>query len=278
MWYTLARPQPDGRDISLLAQYENNRTGWVKATPNTAVTLLDGTIAVYAGPRLHRGMGPNARAATSEEITAAWATEQEKYLRAWDVGCEALKHYLDEYWAYEMVNDDGSLRHGAGCSSGHISFDRDPEVTSHCVQVTKTDLQGCAQGIFHEYAHLRLETLGIEVETHDGILLLNGPDELYDSSVRFDIKRPMSAVLHGVYAWLMFTENDYHVYQANACGCNPSHAKSRFIQYSQHNIPKIQNGIAEIQRYGKFTPEGAEFIRGVYDWADDLCARCTALY
>jgi hypothetical protein len=70
----------------------------------------------------------------------------------------------------------------------------------------------------------------------------------------------------------MFTENDYHLYRQNVTDL------AEFTTYTKHNIPKIQNGIAEIQRYGKFTPDGAEFIRGVYDWADDLCARCTALY
>jgi hypothetical protein len=277
MWYSLARPQLDGSDVPLLAQREHVRTGWTKRTPTSTITLLDGTIAVHPGTHPEKPnstmAGSYAAACTPADLTPEWVIAFEPYLRTWDVGCRALQGYLDDFCAYEMLVDGQRLvgQQRAGCSSGHLSMSRD-RLVAHVVQVTKTDLHGCAQGIYHEYAHLRLETLGIEIETHDGTLLLNTPDELYHSSVRFDIKRPMSAVLHGVYAWLMFTENDYHLYRQNVTDL------AEFTTYTKHNIPKIQNGIAEIQRYGKFTPDGAEFIRGVYDWADDLCARCTALY
>jgi hypothetical protein len=278
MWYTLARPQHDGSDIPLLNERERARTGWSKATPNTSITFLDGSLAVYAGPhpqRQNQGMSRNAIRAVESDLTPEWVTSFEPYLRTWQVGARALEAYLDEWWVFEVVDDDGNIRrNGAGCSSGHMDMVRDV-YPRHAVLVTRTDLQGAAQGIYHEYGHLRLQTLGINIETHDRVLLLNEPTELYNSSVRTDIQRPMSAVLHGVYAWLMFTENDYQLFM----GSDQQHmAKVKFELYSKHNVPKIQNGIAEIKAHGRFTPEGAEFIQGVYDWADDLCARCTQVY
>ena len=273
MWYTLARPQEDGSDIPLLSELEHNRIGWTKAPriADATPSLLQGTIGVYAGPNPRRknygfGIGTSSPRSAPEDITAAWLSEFEPYISTWDVGRRALESFVDEWWCYELAN-----REAVGCSSGHVEMVAN-QYPYHAVCVTRSDNHGAAQGIYHEYAHLRLEAMGVMIETHDGTLLLNADTELYTSSVRSDKPCPMSAVLHGVYAWLMLTENDYQL-----------HARKKIfidelILYSERNLTKIQKGIATIKEYGRFTPAGEDFIRGVYEWADDLCARYATLF
>ena len=268
----MAKPQPNGTDTRELQRLDAERYGWTKQPATTPVSLCEGAIDVYAGSsptsNTHMSMGEQTRPATEDEISAAWAQTLHPYLATWNDGYHAISNYLDEFWAWNTIHAHQGSR---GCSSGHVVM-KDRQYPRHTVYITVYDPVGTAQGIYHEYAHLRLETLGIHIETHDRKLLLNDPTELYDSSVRFDIKRPMSAVLHGVYAWLMFTENDWQLYHAGVT------THELFTTYTKHNVPKIRNGIREIQQHGRFTDAGWEFIEGVYGWADDLCLRCETAY
>lgn len=273
MYTWMAKPQTNGADTDVLQQLDLTRFGWKKHPATTPVTLCDGAIDVYSGKSPHYksslGMGDTLRPALSEELSDAWAAAIRPYIQTWSAGHDALARYLDEVWLWQSIE----AKHGGrGCASGHVNTYQQPTYPYHAVYVSMYDLQGTAQGIYHEYAHLRLETLGVQIETHDYALLLNDPTELYHSSVRFDVKRPMSAVLHGVYAWLMFTENDWQLYEHHVID------QPTFSMYTKHNIPKIRNGIREIQEYGRFTNAGTEFITGVYLWADDLCRRCEEAY
>lgn len=250
-WRRIARPQDDGYDSKVIHAFDTAR-GWKKAVYEPAdVTLCEGQIAIRA-PRIAMSMGDGTLVATPNQ---EWANRQTQALNTWDAGYRAMRGYLDELWPWVS----GVV--GKGCSSGHAVWT--PERNYHGVFITIDDWQGCAQGFYHEFGHLRLESLGIHVESHDGALLLNPPDELYTSSVRYDVKRPMSAVLHGVYAWLMFTENDLHV----------SPDADTFRQYASHNLPKIVAGINEIHCYAKWTPNGQAFADGLFDWSDDILER-----
>ncbi len=195
------------------------------------------------------------------ELTQEWADSQTTYLSSWAAGHLGLRRYLDELWPWRYVPFQGK-----GSSSGHHVMSHDIPV--HAVFVTINDLEGCAQGIYHEFAHLRLRTLGVHMETHTGLLLSNEPTELYRSPVRRDIKRPMSAVLQGLYAWLMFVENDWQLYSAGVS------AGPDFVAYTFHNLPKIDNGLREVKAFARTTPAGTDFLAGMYEWADNLLYRC----
>lgn len=274
-WARLAQPQADGYDSGILNTLAHARDGWVKRSPPTAVTLCDKTVAVYGGVPAHAnaalaGRGLNlargqASAATANEITLVWAESCRPYLETWAAGYTALQAHLDELWCFWRHDGD------RGSASTHVDLTK-TSYPYHAIAVTGQDPNGLAQGIYHEYAHLRLRALGIDIETHDGRLLLNAPDELYTSSVRNDKLRPMAAVLHGEYAWLMLTENDYQNYTHGLL------SYTDFLAYTAHHVQQIETGTAEIRQHGRFTEDGQRFIDGVFAWADDLIARCTAVY
>jgi hypothetical protein len=254
-WSKVARPQHDGYDTFVLTELDALR-GWSKRPVTAAVTLANGSIGCPL---------PNASWWHSEPppivLEQEWADELTRFLNRWTEGYASLISYVDEFWTWRTG------RHGHGCTSGHMQMAQHEGHPRHVVYVTSDDYQGCAQGIYHEFGHLRLETCGIAVEDHNGLLLRNPATELYDSSVRKDKQRPMSAVLHGVYAWLMFMENDYHIYLANK-------DVARFALYAKHNIVKIEEGVSEIRRYARWTQDGQAFVDGLFEWADDLTTRC----
>src|SRR3990167_4406497 len=125
-------------------------------------------------------------------------------------------------------------------------FEPQRQVLSVVNGVTTYDPQGCAQGIYHEVGHLRLESLGMHIEGHDNRLILNGPEELYDSPVRFDKQRPMEACIHGLYAWIIFTENDLAVAKWDQTGT---------CTYLAQNVSKIEKGIVEVETHVVTTDE-----------------------
>jgi HEXXH motif-containing protein len=258
-WSRIAKPQEDGYDVAVLNSMDAVQFGWRKLEPTTPVTLADGAIAVRP-TRYSMSMGSGATEAL--DLTQAWADDQTRYLSAWTAGYRALRGYMDELWPW------WSEHTGKGCSSGHhVMTDT---LNMRAVYVTVNDRQGCAQGMYHEMAHVRLRTLGIHMDTHTGMLLTNGDDERFNSPVRFDIKRPMPAVLQGLYAWLMFIENDWQLMKAGVS------SDDDFGQYTFHNLPKIANGIAEVKKFARTTNAGAAFLQGIYDWSDDLLTRCHA--
>jgi hypothetical protein len=260
-WKQMARPQDSHYDSEVLATLETAR-GWKKLnTSVNATTIAGGSVAVVPAPQ-HTQMGERYPAATIEQVEG-FAPFIDTYLGNWPAGFDAVQMFLEEFWPFWSLDMDAA---SVGCSSGHyVSRKGDPPL--HAIYITVNSLAGCAQGIYHEMAHLRLRAMGVGIDEHDGELLKNASDELYTSSVRHDIKRPMSAVLHGVYAWLMFTENDYHNNKFSAL------SDREWVNASAHNLPKIERGLQEIQKHGKFTSEGRHFMDGLYEWADDLLFR-----
>ncbi len=286
-WYRLAKPQDDDYDMNALFELEFKRKQWQKYVAKTPYTLAHGGIAVYPGANpnagAHISLGPNTEPCDLSDITLEWIQTINPFVDTWTRGVYGLGRFVDEFWTWKTVRGNPKMdRYPFAPNSGHKGCLNLPY---HVLYATIDNLvegqsvpnpHGVAQGLYHEYGHMRLFAMGIEIETHNDRLLLNGPDELYKSPVRYDKLRPMSAVLHGLYAWLMFTENDYQLYQAGVI--TPSHNLTpveELYRCTAHNIPKIKAGVAEVKQFGRFTSEGQDFVRGIYDWADDLVARCT---
>jgi hypothetical protein len=264
-WTRLARPQADRYDTQVLEKIDRTR-GWHPKCTWTAngLHMCAGTVSVSGAPStismgddIIDGMTPHVEEKLQRVDTL---------LSAWHDGHAMLAEYLDEFWPFHHLQMD---EQSYGCASGHQVFDA--KHPYHAVYVTVNNPEGCAQGIYHETAHLRLETMGIGIDRHDGRLLENSADELFNSSVRFDKKRPMSAVLHGVYAWLMFTESDYQSHQAGYL------TDLQWQILSLHNLPKIARGVDEIAKNARWTDEGNQFVYGLFKWSDDLLNRTHTL-
>ena len=307
-WKRVAKPQADGYDSHVIASFLHEQYGWKKTQPSCEYTLCDGTVAVQPDP-YHKTLSDiinknydinnpyQTYLVSSYEIwNDTRAKNIEPYLRAWDVGYEMFKLFLDEYWplvAYFHLNDiDNKLieinesttleniaaqidrKSMRGCSSGHWLPNQrqleQPKPYFNAVYTTIVSHQGCVEGMFHEVGHLRLNALNLHIDHHDNRFFTNGPEELYESPIRRDKKRPMSAVIQAIYSWIMFGENDLQ------CAKIEGNAHES-AEYLITNLPKIEDGLLTIRQNIKCTPEGKDFIDGYLDWGEDICSRARTL-
>lgn len=252
-WQLMVKPQDDHYDSAIL-KFLHPQSQRLQRIDNPAIALAEGAISVEQRPAWIGGVEDATPEQIREQIVSG---KIDGYLRHWSAGYTALRAFIDVL--YPLTGPEG-----AGCTSGHVWR---PDEPRHCIYVSINDAHGCAQGIYHEMAHLRLYVMGIEMEDHDYRLLLNAPDELYKSSVRFDKLRPMTAVLHGVYAWLMFTENDLQLFEQGVID------RQEFLTYAGRNIGKIQAGMDEIRKHARWTDEGNEFFQGLQQWSDAIMKR-----
>ena len=271
-WKRVAKPQPDAYDTYVISQELHKTNGWVKTKPvDCRFTLCDGHVAVVPDPiHTDEGLVRGGMCNATDRWTDQDAANIDPYLRTWTDGHEMLKLFLDEFWpkwSLTMLNHAGSR----GCSSGHYDLKhgsiRRPYVNA--VYVTINSHQGCAEGIYHEVGHIRLNALNLRIEEHDGRLITNTPDELYISPIRRDKKRPMSAVIQAIYSWLIFGENDLQV------AVLPDNALVS-AEYLIGNLPKIEDGLVTIREHVKCTAEGTKFMDGYFEWGDDLVTRARA--
>lgn len=284
-WKRVAKPQADGYDSYVIGKFLNEKYGWVRTVPTSELRLCEGKVAVVKDRAVtiednpHDPMMDGMPYATEERLAKV-----NHFLMAWPEGGLMLQLFMDEFWPKwsKLMPDE----QGRGSSSGHYEiFNCTREghlkgVVLNATYVTLNDPQGCCEGIYHEVGHARLEALGMNIDSHDNMLILNGPDELYDSPVRWDVKRPMSAVIQAVYSWVTLTESDIQ------CGTNltgidikdpvrnpmmtPAEASSF---YMMANVPKIQDGLEEIRKYAKLTPAGVDFIDGFLEWGHTVVDR-----
>jgi hypothetical protein len=142
---------------------------------------------------------------------------------------------------------------GKGCTSGH----QKPEAGGRLgCYVTIDDPIGCAEGIVHEVAHQRLHCLGMDLDRHDGTLIENDFEERFFSPIRRDRLRPMSALIHGVYAYTFVLAVDLAVPAGE--------------DYIQVNLPKVRRGVLEVRKNVLPTRAGEAFVTTFVDWATDL--------
>ena len=255
-WARIAKPQPDAYDSAVLGRSLADRWRWTKGVPGPgAVTLVNGHVTVTADPYRY-----TAKNMADTTVTRAELDEIDRHLAAWPDGYANMGLFLDEFWPKRSPRGFGT-----GSCSSHRPLNASTRITN--VYVTVDNPQGCAEGIYHEVGHLRLEALGLNINDHDGRLITNVIDALYDSPIRRDKQRPMCAVMHGLYAWMMLSENDLWC----AAGLSPELSR----QYLSVNVPKIAKGIAEVERYAQPTRIGEPFLAGMMAWAKDIVARGT---
>lgn len=277
-WKRVAKPQPDGYDSHVIAASLFDVYGWKKIAPaaDQLFTMCDGAIAVTEDPTI-RVEYPDTNInmlSGFQRWNEDYAKKIDPFLRTWTDGHEMLKLFLDQFWP-KWSTFMGE--HGMGCSSGHYEMAsalRENSNTKHmflnAVYVTINSPHGCAEGIYHEVGHARLESIGLGINEHDSRLILNTQDELYSSPIRRDKKRPMSAVIQAIYSWIVFGENDIQ----NAI--IPGHTRCS-AEYLITNLPKIEDGLKEIRQHVRCTPEGTAFMDGYFEWGEDVVSRARVI-
>jgi hypothetical protein len=178
-------------------------------------------------------------------------------LARWPEGERAVYAIAGVFWPIDRASGEAG---GLGCCCGH---DEPTEARPRAaIYTTIWDAVGGAEGLVHEAGHLRLKACGVDLEQHDGVLLENGPDELFESPIRKDKLRPMSAVLQAQYSYVMVTALDVALGDA---------------EHAAINLPRILEGRGTVRQNARWTPAGTEFFRGLEGWTDRIVAEAHTL-
>ena len=255
-WRRVAQPQEDGSDSTVYRAGAAER--W-QHVPGTVVgdPRLWGTVALR---RLGRSLAPDIIDAPLDHPALA---EIEALVRLWPAGETAVRELIDVISPVTKETHEGQGIHGSICGHEDVGPGRPLQIV-----ITTFDPIGGAEAVLHETGHLRLKCLGVDLETHDGTLLKNADDELFPSPVRFDKLRPMPAVLHGLYSWVMLSQQDL------AVGATEP---ARVVPYLEINVPKIENGLATVRAHAKLTAAGVAFLDGFFLWAEQVVTHGHAL-
>lgn len=181
--------------------------------------------------------------------------------RTWPAGYDAVAKLVDVVWLLDTAQREPGQR---GSVSAHVSPAQGFDGLG--IRMTVFDVIGGVEAVLHETGHLRLRCLGMQVETHDGRIIANRPEELYVSALRKDKKRPMSACLHALYSYLMVTEFDVRLAESGDVEA---------YRYLGWNVPRLEFGLAEIRPNAVAAERGplAGWLPAMLDWCQDVIER-----
>lgn len=237
-WRRLARPQPDGYDTTQLKTVACAR--WGQGPEHGAAWLTT---------RLHHdGSETNGDDLEAAPLDHPHLAEIALVAARWPEGEGALS-LLDWFCPLWFKGEMGR-----GCTSGHTPPSHGTGINAFA---TINDIVGGTEGLFHELAHQRLHCIGVDLEQHDGLLFRNDNEERYFSPIRRDKLRPMSALVHGIYAWTFVTQVDLL-------------AGEEGIELLRANMPKLRLGFQTVTAEGDWTVDGVDFLEGWHVWVDEL--------
>jgi hypothetical protein len=232
-WDRLAEPQSDGYDVEIIWRLAEERWPGQISSGDLRVESKDLDIAPFLLPcpeddlRIERALG---------------------YVRSWRNGWRTVDRLGGTF--HPLLHEPPL--EGRGCICGHH---HPPEGWS--IYATVDDPFGAAEGIVHEAGHNRLHAMGIDLETHTGLILANDAVELYESPIRKDKLRPMSAVLQAQYSYVNVAQLDL------IC------AREGW-EYLKVNLPRIEEGYETIKQNARWTPEGRLWATGFFDWTESV--------
>lgn len=266
-WESLAEPRADLADLeAALALFDGRHPGVRernRAAGRDCPSICGGAVSLR---RCYDELDAGCEDAALEHPNIARASE---YLARWPVG---LEHFKRTVCAFHPVAFPGESFGESALFGGSICHATgDPEQfgemysTIHCPVML-------AENFVHETGHMKLFALGMLKEETLG-LVTNGPEHRYRSPVITDRPRPMTAVVHGVFAYMYVTELDAHLYESERDPALLRLLRERL----RSNLRRLDEGYAEIRAHLECDERGERFFAGFGRWMDDLLGRGRAL-
>jgi len=249
-WRRVAEPQSDAYDSRVILSFRPPHT----ARPDQNVASKSHSVSVrpitHWDPGRFLGLTPD-----HPNIVAGF-----DLLKMWRDGFENVEMLLDTIYAALDIQWNGS---SWGCCSGP-----GPDGFGS-VAVTANNAVGFAEGVVHELAHHKLRALGIQVERANR-LITNVQSEMFRSPIRYDILRPMAAIVHAQYSYMHVAELDLKIIE----NCRNSELGESVIRFSLFQyLPKLAFGIDIITKNVKTDSAGDAFCSGLVTWCSSLLAR-----
>ena len=243
-WARLAQPQPDGYDTHMALRLAPRAATSGHAWPH----LAEGHVAVRESPpEVLRRWGFRQAELDAPQLEAALT-----YLRSWP---EAYAQFCQLIDVLHPVRD-ADAAHTEGSSSHHQSNQR-----GH-IWATVFDALGLAQALVHELAHTKLFDLGLALES-DHHLIINPRTQLFESPIRKDRPRPMSAVFHAQYSFIYVTALDLQLLKLKP----NAELRGRVLRLLARNVARMDQGFELIERAARLDARGEAFVSAFMRWS-----------
>lgn len=261
-WELMAVPQKDGSDTDLFLKYATT-SGLHKVAPahEDEIKIFNKTVALRQLEwdegflnRFEHAPFDHPSIKEAEALVALWPEVYEQFGKI----VKAFNPVL-----IKGIEDDKSY----GGSNSH-----QPDDTLGAIWATVHNPTLLAQAFVHEMAHNKLFSLGQHF-TSKGPLFKNDEDELFDSPIRLDIPRPISAVFHGVYAFTHVLALDNILFEKG----DPE-SKTYYLNLMKYNALRVKKGAEIIKKCAKLTPEGDAFVHQFIRWADQEVQKALTTY
>jgi HEXXH motif-containing protein len=262
-WPRMAAPQNDGYDTDItlrLAEHGStpSRLPYQRRPTDGATTFCDGMVAVRQAPELGLMTDKIVPSRLDHPNLAIGAA----FLARWPAAYAQFGRLVDTVYPY-VDPVQASMGEAALGSSSHSYEDQ-----FGSIHATVDNALGFAQAMIHEMAHQKLRALGVAVESADR-LVANDPSERFDSPIRKDQTRPMTAVLHAQYSFIHVTALDLHMLAA----AETDRERQCILMLLARNVPRMQAGYQEVARHIRTDEPGRLFVDAFMEWSRDVLQR-----
>jgi HEXXH motif-containing protein len=263
-WARMAEPQDDGYDTDVTLRLAENGVTPLRPLPyrrrttDGEETFCDGAVAVRQAPVL----GLMTDALLPARVDHPNIAIGGALLSLWPNAYAQFTRLIDTVYPYTDP-EQASMGDQALGSSSH-SYEED----FGSVHATVDNALGFAQALIHEMAHQKLRALGVSFEMAER-LITNNPSEEFESPIRKDRTRPMSAVVHAQYSFIHVTALDLHM----LAKANGQRERQFILMLLARNVPRMQLGYEEVARHVKTDEAGRQFIEAFMNWSSDVLQR-----
>ncbi len=260
-WSRMAEPQKDGYDTEMTLRMAGHGVTPLRTQPyrrrpiDGAATFCDGNVAIRPAPELGLMTDKILPAGLDHANLAAGAA----LLARWPTAYAQFRRLVDTVYPY---TDPQQARMGeAALGSSSHSYEED----FGSIHATVDNALGFAQALIHEMAHQKLRALGVSIETADRIIA-NDPSQRFESAIRKDQMRPMTAVFHAQYSFIHVTALDLYMLAAS----QSERERQYILMLLARNVPRMQEGYEEVSRHIETDAAGRLFVDAFMKWSADI--------
>lgn len=205
-WSRMLEPQYDNYDVDNITLISNKMFGYEKPNVSNNLDFFEGKVKLFNkiehGDFYSSDLESDETKEILKQVDFLIKFLTPKYYNS-------IKNFLDGYAPFgENGKETSKTFIGCICGPATKTYDTSHVLGFPAVSVTSclSSVIGAADGIIHESWHQRLYQMGIEMEEHNQQLIGNHPDDLYNSPIRFDKLRPMSACVQAIYSYIAVSE------------------------------------------------------------------------
>lgn len=260
-WTKMAAPQADGYDTDVTLQLARHGSSPLRNSPHCrkapgeAATICDGKVAVRNLPQRSIASDKLLGASLDHPNLNAAAT----FLARWPAAYDQFKALIDTVYPYTSPEQSrlGTLALGSSSHSYEDDFGS--------VHATVDCPLGLAQALVHEMAHQKLRALGVSLESA-ARLIINPAAQMFESPIRKDRRRPMTAVFHAQYSFIYVTALDLNMLAT----AENKREQQLILMLLARNVPRMQAGHTEIEKHIEVDSAGAQFLDAFMCWSRDV--------